>query len=85
MLNTLLKYLISAAWIFLCSSAVNVHVSHAYEKIDRIKARRSFSLKERLMFSSHHMGFSFSSAAVVCAAFARTLVSEPSSLRIAPR
>ena len=40
---------------------------------------------QELMFQSLHMGFSFTSAAVLCAAFTRFSVFEPSSLRIAPR
>ena len=82
--STLLRYLISTAWIFLCTS-VSVHVLHAYKKIDRTSACSSFSLVDWLMFLSLHIGFSFASAAAVCTALARTSVFEPSSLRIAPR
>ena len=82
--STLQKHLISTAWIFLCSSAGSDHVSHAYNKIDRTNACSSFSLVERWMFLSLHIGFSFTSA-VVCATLARNLVFEPSSLRISPR
>ena len=71
----------STARIFLCSSAVSVHVSHACKKIDRTNACNSFSLDDRLVFLSLHMGFSFASAAPVCAALARNSVFEPSSLR----
>ena len=83
--STLLRHLISTARIFLCSSTVSVHVLHAYKTIDRTNACSSFTLVDRLVFLSHHIGFSFSGAAAVCAALARTSVFESSTLRIAPR
>ena len=55
------------------------------KKIDRTNTCSSFSLEEKLTFLSLNMGFSFASAAVVCAALAKTSIFEPSSLRIAPR
>ena len=39
---------ISTAWTFLCSSAISVYVSHAYNKIDSTNACSSFSLVDRL-------------------------------------
>ena len=62
---------------FLCNSAVSVHVSHAYKKIDRTNACSSFSLDNRLIFLSLYMSFRFASGAVVCTVFARTAVFEP--------
>ena len=72
MLSSLLRRLIFSAWMFLCSSALNAHVLHGYKKIDKTNAYSSFSLVDRLMFLSLHMGFGFASAAAVCAALVRT-------------
>ena len=47
--STLLRHHISTAWIFLCSSAVSVYVSHTYKKTDRTDACSCFSLVDRLM------------------------------------
>ena len=78
--STLLKHLISTAWIFLCSSVVCVYI-----KIDRTNQYCNFSLEERLVCLSRLMGSCLAGVAVVCAALARTSVFEPSSLRTAPR
>ena len=70
------KQFIFTAWIVLCSSAVSVHVSHAYRKTNRISACKSFSLDERLTLLSLHVSYSFASAVIVSAA----LAIEPQSL-----
>ena len=51
----------------LCSSAVRVHVSHAYRNIDTTSDPISLILDQRMMFLSFHIGFSLVIAAVVCA------------------
>ena len=51
----------------LCSSAVRVHVSHAYINIDTTSDPISLILDQRMMFLSFHIGFSLVIAAVVWA------------------
>ena len=68
--STILRHLVSTAWIFPCSSAVCVHASRVHKKTDRTNACSSFSLVEILMFLSLHVGFSFANAAAVYAALA---------------
>ena len=58
--STLLKHVITTAWISLCRCAVSVHVSQVYEKIDVTNANCSFSLEERLVLLSLHMSLSLS-------------------------
>ena len=55
--STLLRQLISTALIFLCSSAVSVHVSYAYKTIDRINACSSFSLDDKTFIFVPPHGF----------------------------
>ena len=53
--------------ILLCSSAVRVHDSQAYRKMDVTRERISRSLELREMFLSFESGFNLVNAAVVCA------------------
>ena len=79
------KHLISTAAIFLyCSSAVRIHDSHAYRKMERTRACRSLILDFSAMFFSLKIGFIFANAVNVCADLARISVLDPSSLMIAP-
>ena len=79
------KHLISTAVIFLyCSSAVRIHDSHAYRKMERTRACTSFNLDFSEMFFSLKIGFTFANAVNVCADLARISVLDPSSLMIAP-
>ena len=66
------------------ATAVRVHVSHAYRKMESTSARRSLILYFMVMLLSLHIVFSFDSAVIVCAALARTSGLDPSSLMIAP-
>ena len=52
------------ACTLLCSSAVRVHVSHAYRNIDMTSDRISLIYDRRVMFLSFHIGFSLIIAAV---------------------
>ena len=79
------KHLNSSAWILLCSSAVSVHVSHAYRNIVMTRARINLILSFILMFLSFQMIFSLASAAIVWAALESTSLLEPSSQIMAPR
>ena len=81
--RTLRKHLISTAEIFLCSSAVRVHDSHAYRKVERTGACTSFNLDFSVMFLSLQIGFSFANVVNVCADLARISVLNPSALMMA--
>ena len=54
------------ARILLCNSAVRVHDSQAYRKMDVTKERISRILELREMFLSFQTGFNLVNAAVVC-------------------
>ena len=76
---------ISTAAIFLyCSSAVRIHDSHAYRKMERTRACRSFILDFSATFLSFKKNFNFVNAVNVCTDLARISVLDPSSLMIAP-
>ena len=66
-------------------SAVMVHVSHAYQKMDMARERISLILELMAMFLSFQMTFSLVTAAVVWAILDSTSGSDPSSETIAPR
>ena len=55
------------ACIFLWSSAVRVHASQAYRKVDVTRKRISRILELREMLLSFQTGFNLVNAAVVCA------------------
>ena len=55
------------AHILLCSSAVTVHDSQAYRKMDMTRERNSHNLELREILVSFQTGFNFANAAIVCA------------------
>ena len=55
------------ARILLCSSAVRIHASQAYRKIDVTRQRISGILELREILLSFQTGFNLVSAAFVCA------------------
>ena len=55
------------AWVLLSVSAVKVHLSHAYMKVDKMSVRISLALEAREMFLSLHIVSSLERAAVVWA------------------
>ena len=61
------KHLISVACIFFSNSAVGVHVSQAYRKIEMTKERINLILELSAMFLSFHMVLSFVNAPMVWA------------------
>ena len=69
----------------LCSSAVRVHVSHAYRNIDTISDPISLILDRRVMFLTFHIGFSLVIAAVVWAIIEMISDLDPSSAITEPR
>ena len=71
--------------ILLCSSAVRVHDSQAYGKMDVTRERISRSLELREMFLSFESGFNLVNAAVVCAILKSLSGLEPSSVITKPR
>ena len=73
------------ACTLLCSSAVRVHVSHAYRNIDTTSDRISLILDRRVMFLSFHIGFSLVSIAVVWAILEMISSLDPSSVTTKPR
>ena len=77
--------LISKACILLFNSAVRVHVSQVYSKIDMTSARISLILFFREMLLFFHICFSLAIAAKVCAIFERISDFDPSSDSVAPR
>ena len=62
------------ACILLCSSAVKVHDSQAYRKMDVTRERVSRILELREMLLSFQTGFNLVSAAVVCAKVQQAIV-----------
>ena len=63
--NILRYHLISMAYILLCSSAVRVHDSQAYRKVDVTRECNSHVLELREMLPSFQTGFNLVNAAVV--------------------
>ena len=73
------------ACILLWSSAVRVHDSQAYRKMDVTRERISRILEPREVLLSIQTGFSLVSAAVVCAVLESISGLEPSSVITEPR
>ena len=73
------------ACIFLWSSAVRVHDSQAYRKIDVTRECTSCILELREILLSMQTGFSLFSAAVACAILESISGLEPSSVMTEPR
>ena len=67
------------ARIRLCSSAVKVHDSQAYRKMDVTSERINRNLELREMLLSFQTGFSLVNAAVICAVLESISGMEPSS------
>ena len=73
------------ACILLWSSAVRVHDSHAYRKMNVTRERISRILELREILLSIQTGFSLVNAAVVCAVLESISGLEPSSVITEPR
>ena len=71
--------------ILLCSSAVRVHDSQAYRKMDVTRERISRILKLREMLLSFQTGLNLVNATVVCAVLKSVLDLEPLSVISEPR
>ena len=71
--------------ILLWSSAVRVHDSQAYSKMNVTRERISHILELREVLRSFQIGFSLVSAAVVCAILESIFSLEPSSVITEPR
>ena len=69
----------------LCTSAVRVHDSQAYRKMDVTRDRISRILELRKIPLSFQTGFNFVNAAVVCAIPERISGLEPSTVKTEPR
>ena len=82
--RSLLRHLISTAWILFCNCAVSVQDSHAYRKMEIISACSSLTLTLREMLWCFHIVLSFIIAVVVCAALVRISAFKLSSLIMAP-
>ena len=67
------------------SSAVRVHVSHAYRNIDMASDHISLNLDRRVVFLSFHIGFSLVSVAVVWAILEMISGLDHLSVTIKPR
>ena len=85
MRRVLRRHLISMACILLWSSAVRVHDSQAYRKMDVTRERISRILELREILLSIQTGFSLVNAAVVCAILESISGLEPSSVITQPR
>ena len=70
----------SVACIFLSNSAVRVHISHAYKKIEMTKERLILILELRAMFLSFDMVLSFDNAPTVWSILDRVSCFDPSSV-----
>ena len=66
--------------ILLCSTAVRVHASQAYRKMDVTRERVSRILELREILLSFQTGFNLVNAAVVCAILESIPGLEPSSV-----
>ena len=73
------------AYILLCSSAVRVHDSQAYRKMDVTRERSSRILELREIRLSIQTDFSLVNADAVCAILESISGLEPSSVIIEPR
>ena len=73
------------ACILLWSSAVRVHDSQAYRKMDVTRERISRILELREVLLSIQIGFSLVNAAVACAILESISLLEPSSVTTEPR
>ena len=73
------------ACILLWSSAVRVHDSQAYRKMDVTREHISCILELREILMSFQTGFNFVNAAVVCAILENIADLEPSSVITEPR
>ena len=82
--RSLLKHLISVAWILLFNSAVSVHVSQAYRKTEQTSERMSRILYASLIVLSFQMVFNLDRVAAVIAILANISGLDPSSETIAP-
>ena len=84
MCSILQRHFISTVCSLLCSSAVRIHDSEAYRKMDVTRERIShiMELREILSFQT---GFNLVNASVVCAILASISGLEPSSVIIEPR
>ena len=76
---------ISVAWILCWSSAVNVHVSQAYRKMNFTIVCTDFSFDLILILLSCHTNLRHNITAAVCAVLARIYGFEPASQGMAPR
>ena len=85
MRSILRLHLISMACILLWSSAVRVHDSHSYRKMDVTRERISSILELREIFPSFQTGFNLVNAAVVCAVLESMSGLGPSSVITEPR
>ena len=83
--RSLLKHLISVAWILLFNSAVSVHVSQAYRKTEQTSERMSRILDASLIVLSFQMVFNLDRVAAVIAILANISGLDPSSETIASR
>ena len=66
------NHCISDAWILCCSSAVNVHISQAYRKIDFTLVCHNFSLVLVLILLPFHTNLWHDITAAACAVLSRT-------------
>ena len=73
------------ACALLCSSAVRVHVSHAYRNTYMESDRISLILDRRVLFSYFHIDFSLASVAVVLAILEMISGLDPSAVTTEPR
>ena len=73
------------ACLLLCSSAVKVHDSQVYRKMDVTRERVSRILELREMLLSFQTGFNLVSAAVVCVILESILGFGPSLVTTEPR
>ena len=85
-----MRYILSCGstsfpWLVFFCSAVGVHDSQAYRKMDVTRECISRILELREIPMSFQTGFNLVNAAVVCAILESILVLEPSSVIIEPR
>ena len=85
MRSILRKHLSSMVFILLWSSAVKVHDSQAYKKMDVTRERISRIFELREILQSFQTGFNLVNAAVVCAILESITGLEPSSVVTEPR
>ena len=83
--KSLRKHLISVVSIFFSNSAVRVHVSQAYRKIEMTKDRISLILELSAIFLSFHMVSSFVNAPIVWAIMDSIYWFDPSSVTTEPK